>query len=147
MSCDNKLLLGLKINNIAACQFWFEGGLSSPCSPIFIMDEYDSCWNMSLNDENHEWEISFERVAFPEIGSIILGDDMEWRNVGVENSNKLVGQKITTFKKYFFEDKSCAVLKCENGWGILAAHYFTLETDVFQISKTFDSPNIDWPIG
>jgi len=109
--------------------------LSTPCSPIFIEDEDGTCWSLSLNGENYEWELLSSPLDFPEVGDIIVDDDMEWRDVAVENAAYLIGQKIMSLVAFYPEGKSCIILKCENDWVILGISFNETEKEEFHVLK------------
>ena len=130
--------IGKTIKRIAAREFWFEGELSNPCAPIFIEDEDRKCWSLFLNDENYEWELLPSTLEFPKMGGVIDGDNMQWRDVAVERSTRLVGQKIISLVAFYPGGKSCIILKCENEWVILGISFNSTEREEFHVVKIAD---------
>jgi len=130
--------IGKTIKRVAAGEFWFEGELSCPCCPIYIEDEDGKCWKLSLNDENYEWDLLASSDSFPRIGNVIDDGDMVWRDVAVENSARLVGQKIISLVAFYPAGKRCIILKCENDWVILGVSFNATEREEFHVVKIAD---------
>ena len=72
------------------------------------------------------------------MGGVIDGDNMQWRDVAVERSTRLVGQKIISLVAFYPGGKSCIILKCENEWVILGISFNSTEREEFHVVKIAD---------
>ena len=125
--------IGIVAHRIAVREFWHDGEIASPCCPIFIEDQDKRCWQLYLDDEDYEWKLHSDIQEFPKFGVIDGGEDMEWKDVKMSNSNHILGKTVNLFSSQINQTTSSAKLSFKNGWMIVATYDFKKETASYEV--------------
>lgn len=115
-------LLGRRVLDVVAREFWHEGMLVSPCSPIFLKDDLESFWRLSWDDEVWGWDLDPWCQKAPQAGYVSAGDNMEWRDVDVAGKSALVGAKVEGFTCGADEVRVTGMVRFSNGCRLLVTH-------------------------
>ena len=135
MDTKETLPYGKTVRRIAVREFWLDGVLKGPCSPIFIEDEDLTCWQLYLDDEDYKWKFQSNIQPFPEFGEFTDENGMLWKDVAVSNESHLLGKTIISFDEKYdaVERKNSARLCFDNGWMIETACNLKDETESYEV--------------
>lgn len=132
----DKAILGERMVRAAVREFWLEQQLSCPCCPVFLEDQNQRCWRIFYDDEELSWGLDTGKMPFPEVGSIVGNEEMEWRDVNLAGANRILGIATVGLDQSNTEDEAQFVISFDNGVCLSLRHRFSDDSSSFVILST-----------
>ena len=125
--------LAMKIIDLAVCEFWLDGELSSPSCVLFIKDQHQNCWKAFFDDEENLWRLHSTDEAFPSVGWETGDREMLWRDIRPDGASKVIGYAVASITVFDDQLNGGLILKFQNGASIALSHNYRADTTSFAI--------------